>query len=337
MKLSILDQSPISSNQTARDALMESIKLAKAGEELGYARYWIAEHHNLPGLACPAPEVMLSYIGAHTNTIRIGSGAVLLPHYRPYKVAEVYNMLATLFPGRIDVGIGRAPGGSAEATNALSGNFLQEVWKMPEKVEELVRFLDDDFQTAAEHVKLSAAPVPPVAPKPWLLGTGKKSAILAAEKGMAYAFGLFMSEQDGTDIIKKYRDGFVARKKGDKPQVLLTVSAICAETEEKAEELALSTLIRSVQKSSGKGTGLVPSIIEAKAYTLDPQEEVELEKMKQKMIIGNPEQVKSRLSEMQQKYQADEIMMVTITHSPEAKRKSYQLISEACGLCSEKL
>jgi luciferase family oxidoreductase group 1 len=332
MKLSILDQSPISSNQTAHDALIESTKLAKAGEELGYNRYWIAEHHNLPGLACPAPEVMLSYIGAHTNTIRIGSGAVLLPHYKPYKVAEVYNMLATLFPGRIDVGIGRAPGGSAEASNALSENFLQEVWKMPEKVEDLVCFLDDDFQTADGHVKLSASPVPSVAPSPWLLGTGKKSAMLAAEKGMAYAFGLFMSEQDGTEMIKKYREGFIARKQGDKPQVMLTVSAICAETTEKAEELVLSNLIRSVQKVSGKGTGLVPSIEEAKGYTLDPQEEVELEKMKQNMIIGDPDQVKSRLSEMQQKFQADEIMLVTITHSPEAKRGSYQLISEVCGL-----
>ena len=128
MKLSILDQSPISSNQTPYDALNESMKLAQVGEALGYTRYWIAEHHDLPGLACSAPEVMLSYIGANTNRIRIGSGAVLLPHYRPFKVAEVFNMLATLFPNRIDIGIGRAPGGSAEAANALSANFLQKVW-----------------------------------------------------------------------------------------------------------------------------------------------------------------------------------------------------------------
>lgn len=123
MRLSILDQSPISSNQTPQEALYESMKLAQIGEKLGYTRYWIAEHHDLPGLACPAPEVMLGFIGAHTKSIRIGAGAVLLPHYKPFKVAEVYNMLATLFPGRIDVGIGRAPGGSAEVTNALSDNF----------------------------------------------------------------------------------------------------------------------------------------------------------------------------------------------------------------------
>lgn len=331
MKLSILDQSPISSNQTAREALLASMKLAKAGEELGYWRYWIAEHHNLPGLACPAPEVMLSYIGANTNTIRIGSGAVLLPHYKPYKVAEVFNLLATLFPGRIDIGIGRAPGGSAEAANSLSDNFLQEVWKMPEKVEKLVSLLEDNFHTEEGHVKLSASPVPPLAPEAWLLGTGKKSALLAAEKGLPYAFGHFMSDKDGTEIIKQYRECYIARR-GEKPQVLLTVSAICAETTEKAEELALSTLIWSLQKANGKGNGLVPSIEAAKQYRTDEKEQEALEKMKQKMLIGDPEKIKLRLMELQEKYQADEIMLVTITHSPEDKRKSYQLIAEECGL-----
>ncbi|MBB6444935.1 LLM class flavin-dependent oxidoreductase [Bacillus benzoevorans] len=332
MKLSILDQSPISSDQTAQDALYESMKLAQAGEELGYTRYWIAEHHNLPGLACPAPEVMLSYIGAHTNTIRIGAGAVLLPHYKPFKVAEVYNMLATLFPGRIDVGIGRAPGGSAEATNALSENFLQEVWKVPEKVEDLVRFLEDDYPTESGYVKLSASPVPPIAPAAWLLGTGKKSAMLAAEKGLPYAFGLFMSDQDGSEMIREYRERFRERKQGEKPQVMLTVSVICAETTEEAEELALSTLIWSLRKANGQGHGLVPSIKEVKQYVPEDKEKEALEKMKQKMIIGSPNVVKERLTQMQQKYRADEIMLVTITHSPEAKRRSYELIAKACGL-----
>ena len=197
MKLSILDQSPISSNQTAKEALNESMELAKLGELLGYTRYWITEHHDLTGLASSAPEVMLGYIGANTNTIRIGSGAVLLPHYKPFKVAEVYNTLATLFPGRVDVGLGRAPGGSAEATNALSDNFLQNVYKMPSLVKEFLHFLDSDFPSDHEFSKISASPVPEVAPVPWLLGTGKKSALLAAENGLSYAFGHFMSEEDG--------------------------------------------------------------------------------------------------------------------------------------------
>lgn len=174
MRLSILDQSPISSNQTPHDALNWSMKLAQAGEALGYTRYWIAEHHDLSGLACPAPEVMLSYIGANTNRIRIGSGAVLLPHYRPYKVAETFNMLATLFPNRIDLGIGRAPGGSAEAMTALSGNFIKNVGSFPSLLRDLLHFLDDDFPTDSEYSKLSASPIPENPPVPWLLGTGKK-------------------------------------------------------------------------------------------------------------------------------------------------------------------
>lgn len=184
MKLSILDQSPISSNQTAKEALDESLKLAQAGEALGYTRYWVTEHHDLPGLASSVPEVILSYIGANTKTIRIGSGAVLLPHYKPFKVAEIYNTLATLFPNRIDVGIGRASGGSAEVTNALSDNFLQNVYKMPSLVKDLLHFLDDDFPAEQEYSKISATPIPEVSPLPWLLGTSKKVLYLLRKMGL---------------------------------------------------------------------------------------------------------------------------------------------------------
>jgi luciferase family oxidoreductase group 1 len=331
VRLSILDQSPISSNQTARDALIESMKLAHAGEALGYTRYWIAEHHDLPGLACPAPEVMLGYIGANTTSIRIGSGAVLLPHYKPYKVAEVYNLLATLFPGRIDVGIGRAPGGSAEATNALSDNFLQQVWNIPNSVDDLLHFLDNDFQAENEFAKLTASPIPEISPVPWLLGTSKKSALLAAEKGIPYAFGLFMSENDGTAIIQQYLDNFQSRKPDQTPAVLVTVNAICAETTEKAEEVALSTLIWAIQRGKGEAQE-VPSIQEAKQYQLSTLEKETVEKMKKKMIIGNPQDVKSKLLELQSKYNADELMIVTITYSPEDRIHSYKLIAEELSI-----
>ncbi len=326
MKLSILDQSPISSNQTAKDALNASMKLAQVGEALGYYRYWIAEHHDLPGLACPAPEIMLSYIGANTSRIRIGSGAVLLPHYKPYKVAEVYNMLATLFPGRVDVGIGRAPGGSAEATNALSDNFLQQVWNMPEKVNELLHFLENDFPADHEFAKLSASPIPQEPPVPWLLGTSKKSALLAAENGLAYAFGQFMSGNDGAEIIQQYLDAFKPTNPRKIPEVIITVTAICAETDEKAEELALSTLIWAVQRAKGEEKG-VPSISEAKEYPLNDKEMGTIDKMKQNMIIGNPKKVMEKINEVKTMYRADEVMIVTITYSPEDKIQSYQLIA----------
>lgn len=327
MRISILDQSPISSNQTAKDALYESMKLAQAGEKFGYTRYWIAEHHDLPGLACPAPEIMLSFIGAHTNKIRIGSGATLLPHYKPYKVAETFNLLGTLFPNRIDIGIGRAPGGSAEATNALSDNFLQKVYQMPELLKELLHFFNNDFPKDHDFSKVTALPLPPVTPEKWLLGTSQKSAALAAKNGMAYAFGQFMSEKNGAEIIQQYVDAFEPVKNGQLPQSLLTVSAICAETTEKAEEIALSSLIWQLQIEKGQGQS-IPTIEEAKKYDLTDKEKDKLKMMKQNMIIGNQKEVGEAFQQLQKKYNTDEIMILTITHSPNDRITSYRLIAE---------
>lgn len=328
MKLSILDQSPIANGQTAKEALKESLKLALEAERLGYTRYWIAEHHDLPGLACSAPEVMLGYIGGQTNTIKLGSGAVLLPHYKPYKVAEIYNMLATLFPGRIDVGIGRAPGGSAEATEALSGNFLEKVWKFPDLIEELLLFLQDDFRTDNKYSKLSASPVPPVQPEPWLLGTSEKSALLAAEKGIGYNFGQFMSERDGKPIIKKYREGFSKRHTGLTSKVIMTISAVCAETTEKAHEIALLQLVSGVlreKETDKKGLHLLEDLSD---YTLSEQEEQEIEQKKKHMVIGNPNEVKKQLLDIREVYDADEIMINTNIHRQEDRFRSYRLIAE---------
>lgn len=328
MKLSILDQAPISADQTAKEALEASVKLAQAAEDVGYERYWIAEHHDIPGLACPAPEVMLGYIGAQTRQIRIGSGAVLLPHYKPFKVAEVFNMLATLFPGRIDMGIGRAPGGSAEVTNALSDSFLQRVWKMPELLKELLHFINNDFPDDHDFSSVCASPLPEIKPQPWLLGTSEKSALLAADLGMAYAFGHFMSDKDAGRILQSYYDTFHSRGQSSRPQSIVTVNAYCAETTEKAEEIALSSLIWSLQKENGEANSGVPSIEEAKAYPLNESVKDTIEKMKRKMIIGNPAQVKEKLIGLQEQYKADEIMIVTTTHSLEDRIHSYKLIGQ---------
>lgn len=328
MKLSILDQTPISSNQSAKDALNNSVRLAQAAEKLGYMRFWIAEHHDLPGLACSAPEIMIPYICANTSHIRVGSGAVLLPFYRPYKVAEIHNMLATLFPNRIDIGIGRAPGGSAEATNALNERYLEQVWKMPEHIKELLQFITQSFPADHEYSKITASPLPDIPPKPWLVGTSKKSAKLAAETGLPYAFGYFMSDNEGKEIIQTYINSFYQEHHVLQPQVIITVSVVCSDTTEKAENIALSSLIWSIQRAKGEGNEGVPSIEEAKRYQLTKQEKEHLEKLKQKMIIGEPSDVISKLTDIQQIYQADEIMINTITHDPEDRITSYSLIAE---------
>ncbi|WP_374721805.1 LLM class flavin-dependent oxidoreductase [Peribacillus tepidiphilus] len=327
MKISILDQSPISSGKTAQDALQESMRLAQIGEKLGYTRYWIAEHHDYPGLACSAPEVMLGYIGANTKKIRIGSGAVLLPHYKPYKIAETYHMLATLFPDRIDLGIGRAPGGSAEATMALSDNFLEQVRKMPEKIIDLLHFLQNDFPSDHMFSKISASPLPAISPEPWILGTSEKSAILAAENGTAYAFGHFMSDKEGSDIMKTYLERFKAKGRLQRPKSIVAVSAICSETTERAEELALSGYLWHVQSAKGEGKKGIPSIEEAKQYSYSSDEKEMIKAMRNKMVIGNPREVKQQLLALQTLYQADEIMIVTITHSYEDRAQSYKLIA----------
>lgn len=328
MKLSILDQSPISANQTAKDALQASLKLAQIGEKYGYTRYWIAEHHDLNGLACPAPEIMMSYIGAQTNKIRIGSGAILLPYYKPYKVAEVFNMLATLFPDRIDIGLGRAPGGSAEASSALTDQFLKQVWSFPESINELLHFLQYDFPEDHSHAKVKAAPIPETPPHPWLLGTSKKSAILAGEKGMSYVFGHFMSDKDGPAIVQQYRDVHSKQTHKEKPYVITAATVFCAETNERAEDIALSSFIWTIQKGKGEENGGVPSIENAKKYPLSSEEKTKLEEMKEKIIVGNPASVKHRLDALQEQYHADELMIVTITFNPEDKFNSYRLIAE---------
>ncbi|QQK80144.1 LLM class flavin-dependent oxidoreductase [Salicibibacter cibi] len=321
MKISILDQSPISSNQTAEEALNESMELAQMGERLGYERFWMTEHHDLPGLACSAPEVVLSYIGAKTDAIRLGTGAVLLPHYKPYKIAEIHHQLATLFPDRIDLGIGRAPGGSAEVTNALNDNFLQNVYKMPELVGELLAYLKDQVP------KVSASPIPSASPTPWMLGTSEKSAVFAGEFGLSYVFGQFMSDEDGQEIAQQYVDAFTPGKQAQTPQIIVTISAICAETTAKAEEIALSPLIWQLQKEKGNEGHGIPSIQEAKNYPLTDKERERLESMKQRMIIGDPQETWAQMQEIQAKCQADEIMIMTSPYSPEDRVRSYEYIA----------
>lgn len=327
MKLSILDQAPISSEKTAQDALSASRQLASLGDKLGYTRYWIAEHHDMNGLACPNPDVMLGIVGTETKKIRIGAGAVLLPHYRPYRVAETYNLLATLFPDRVDLGLGRAPGGSAEATMALSNNFLEQVRKYPASLDDLLYFIYDEFEKGHMFSKINPSPVPKTPPQPWLLGTSEKSAILAAEKGIPYTFGHFMSSQDGPAIVRTYREQFAEKHATIESKVIVTISVICAETTEEATDLALSNQLWKVQQDKGDGENGVPSVEEAKAYAYTNEDIETMQKMKQKMVIGNPSEVKQQLEDLQKQYDVDEFMIVTITHSYEARQKSYELIA----------
>ncbi|SFQ29083.1 LLM class flavin-dependent oxidoreductase [Salibacterium halotolerans] len=317
MRLSILDQSPVLPGRTSKQALEDTVELARMADQWGFARFWITEHHDITGIAGSVPEVLLPLIGSRTSTIRIGTGALLLPHYKPFKVAEIHNMLATLFPERVDIGIGRAPGGSAEAAGALSDNFLQNVGRMHELTQELLQFLEDDYPSPNPYAPLSASPVPDTAPVPWMLGTSKKSAVLAAELGTAYAFAAFMSDNDAREIILKYREHFTPGRLVERPDVITAVSAVCAPDAEQAERTADETCRWNVKKDN--------------AAPVTKEEERQMEAMKADMIIGDPGTVKEQLEDCRQKYGADEIMLFSSIPSWEKRKQSFQLIAEATG------
>ncbi|NBJ71501.1 MULTISPECIES: MsnO8 family LLM class oxidoreductase [Clostridia] len=320
MKLSILDQVPVLSGAMSRDAILSTLELAEMAERFGFTRYWVAEHHDMKRFACPAPDILLGLIGSRTKKIRIGAGAVLLPHYRPYNITERYNVLATLYPKRVDVGIGRAPGGSAEATIALSGNFLENVKKISADIDELVAFFQQTFTKDHLYANVAPTPIPNFSPDLWLLGTSEKSAKLAAEKGMSYAFGHFMTEQDGPAIV----DGYRKRYNG---KVIIAVSVICAPTSEAARKLAERA---DIENKKFKEKHISKATSKAVRDRDRSKGDVSTEGLTAKYILGNPEQVHKQLQSLQKIYQADEIMILTNTPDYESRKNSYRLIAQAC-------
>lgn len=316
MKLSILDQAPVSVNMSAGEALKNSVKLAELGDELGYTRFWLAEHHGMTGLSSSAPEVTLGAAGMVTDRIRLGSGATLLPYYKPYKVAEVFNTLAALYGDRIDIGIGRAPGGDNKASEALSDNYLQHVFKMPELVTELQAYINDEDKTP------KPMPLPDKKPKLWLLGTSEKSAVFARDNNMNYCFGKFMSSSNPVDVLDTYREN---RSHGE---IIVTVNVFCHTDEKYARELAYSYAVNQALKSTGRGFNGVAGIEDTSAVELTEDEHRETEKIMSNLIAGTPESVGKTLTGLSEAYQVDEFMIVTITHSFEDKLNSYRLLAE---------
>ncbi|MDQ0206080.1 LLM class flavin-dependent oxidoreductase [Alkalicoccobacillus murimartini] len=328
MKLSILDQVVISRGRSAKDAIEETKQLAIFADEWGFTRYWIAEHHDLPGLACPAPEVLLGIIGAFTRQIRIGAGAVLLPNYQPYRVAETYNVLATMYPDRVDIGVGRSPGGSAEASQALTPNMLQAIYDMPKKVEELLHFIQNDFPEGHSYHSLKAAPVPIKPPVPWILGTSIKSAKLAASHGLPYAVGHFMNKESSQKAAKAYKEHFQPTKQNQEPRLMLAVSIVCAESNQKAKEIARSGYIWSIERAKGEGLDGLPSKDHAKSYPLTTDEEDKMRELEQKQLIGTPDEVKQDLFKLATEYDTDECMLLTNVHSFEDRKESFRLLGK---------
>jgi len=322
--LSVLDQSPISEGSTGADALRNSIDLARYAETLGYERYWVAEHHGTPMLASAAPEILIAEIAATTSRIRVGSGGVMLPHYSPLKVAEVFSMLAALHPGRVDLGIGRAPGTDPHTMFALQRDRRQAAPDdFPEQLAELLALLEDDLPPDHPFARLASLPGGLERPEVWLLGSSPQSAIWAAELGLPYSFADFINPK-GSELAQLYRERFQPSARRDAPWVAAAVSTICAETDEEAERLAASARMAIAFLHSGRLIA-VPPVEQALAFFAENR----VPPTGRRAVVGAPGTVRAGLEAVAHEYGADELMLVSITHDHAARRRSYELAAQA--------
>jgi luciferase family oxidoreductase group 1 len=330
LRLSVLDQSPIAAGSTGRDALANTLDLAGVTDRLGYHRYWVAEHHGGAMLAGPSPEVLIGPIAMATERIRVGSGGVMLPHYSPFKIAESFSVLAGLFPGRVDLGIGRAAGTDPLTTYALQRDRREAAPDdFPEQLAELLAYLNDSLPREHAFRRLGGAlPGHPEAPVPWLLGSSPQSAIWAAQLGLPYAFADFINPK-GAEITKLYVDRFEPSDRLASPEIAVATWALAADTGEEAERLASSH--RMAFKMLRRGRPIpVPPVEEALRFL--EREGSRPRSASRRMTLGDPDEVRAGLEQVAADYRAQEVIVVTITHDHAARRRSYEAIAAAFGL-----
>ena len=332
LRLSVLDQSPIPEGSTGGEAMRNSVDLAKLADSLGYARYWVAEHHGTPALACTSPEVLIALIGAATSRIRVGSGGVMLPHYSPLKVAETFSMLSGMFPGRIDLGLGRAAGTDRSTSYALQRDRRQPPPDdFPEQLDELLAYIDGRRRPDNRFARHFVLPGRPEAPEPWLLGSSPQSAVWAAERGLPYVFADFINP-GGAEFAALYRAQFVPSEKLAAPRVVVAGWAVCADTDEEAHRQAASFRMLMTLMHRGQ---LIPVPPVEKALAFLQEEEGRLGgamSLHRRLIVGPPEVVRCGVEALAAEYGADEVMLVNILYDHAARRRSYELVAQAFGL-----
>jgi luciferase family oxidoreductase group 1 len=332
IRLSVLDQSPIRAGATPAEAIAESIELAKACERWGYHRYWVAEHHSSEGLAGAAPEILATRLAAATSTMRIGTGGVMLSHYSPLKVAEQFRMLETLYPGRIDLGIGRAPGSDYVTARALAqGPGALGIEEFPRQIQDLLAYLRDAIPHGHPFAGVSAQPRGGTMPEVWLLGSSDQSALYAAYFGCAFSFAHFITERMGPEIVAAYRREFRPSIWYQEPEASIGISVMCAESEAEADRLAKSRDLSRLRMEQGV-FGPVPSVEEAETHQYSQQERSRIAFNRERQVIGTPAQCKEKLLAYGQRYEVDEFVVVTITHDPAARLRSYELLAREFAL-----
>jgi luciferase family oxidoreductase group 1 len=326
--LSVLDQSPIAAGTTPAQALANSIDLARHCEALGYHRYWLAEHHASEALAGSAPEILIAAVAAATSRMRIGSGGVMLPHYSPLKVAEQFSLLAGLYPGRIDLGLGRAPGSDQRTAIALQRDRRQHAPNdFPNQLAELIGYLEDTLPP--EHPFAAYArtlPGLPQAPEPWVLGSSSDSATFAGDLGLPYCFADFINGHQG-DIADAYRAQFLPRHPGGRARVMIAVWTVAAETDAAAERLAAPARMMFAHLLAGRSIA-VPDVDTAVAW-LAARPEMAAPRAGRRVVAGSPETVRAGLMAAAAEYGAEEVMLVNILHNHEDRKRSYTLAMQA--------
>ena len=333
--LSVVDQSPMREGGTTGEALSETVRLAMAVEKLGYQRYWVAEHHNLPNFAGTSPEMMVGQIAAHTKTIRVGSGGVMLSHYSPLKVAENFRILDALYPGRIDLGIGRAPGSDQLTAAALAfPGPPRGIERFPQQVHDVLGYLAGELEEDHPFSQVKATPeAGETAPEVWLLGSRVESAYMAAQLGLPFAYAHFFGHgaQDGPNIVEGYRRHFQPSENLTEPKINVGVHVLCADTEEEALRLAASRNLGRLKSMTGQAHG-IPSPEEAANYKYRPDEWAFSQQYARNCVDGDPGQVKEGLEAIAETYQTPDLSIVTICYRFEDRLRSYELVGGACGL-----
>lgn len=340
MRISVLDQVPIRSGGTPRDSIRETIELARLVDGLGYHRYWLAEHHSSHALSCASPEVLIPVLAGATSRIRVGAGGIMLPHYSALKVAESFRMLEALFPGRIDLGLGRAPGSDALTDAALAdvagllrtGQYSPHaaVEQYPAQVRDLIGFLSDSLPQQHPFRSIRAMPQVAGSPEIWLLGSGTSSARLAAYLGCSYSHAHFIAPQTTAEAVATYRAEFRPGVVAE-PTVSLGVMVVCAESEEIAERLCSSRFLWWIKLTKGD-FGPFPSVEEAELYPYTEADRRTLERLRQRSIYGEPAAVSRQLAALRDEVGVQELVVLTITHDATARRRSYELLARELGL-----
>ncbi|MER7750945.1 LLM class flavin-dependent oxidoreductase [Kitasatospora sp. NPDC097643] len=329
--LSILDLATVGAGYTPAEALTVTTTLAQKAEQWGYHRFWVAEHHGMPGVASSTPAVLLAHLGANTTRLRLGSGGVMLPNHAPLTIAEQFGLLEALHPGRIDLGLGRAPGTDQATARALRRGLAEGADDFPQQLAELTHFLDGDFPPGHPYSRLTAVPKGEGRPPIWLLGSSGFSAQLAGRLGLPFAFAHHFSSANTLPALDLYRDSFRPSEVLTEPYALIGVGAVAADDEATARRLARSGALGMLRIRRGT-PGLVPTPEEAESYPYSPVEADFIDGWLDNIVLGTPGQVADGLEALRKRTGVDELMVTSNIHGHEARLRSYGLIAEAYGL-----